>query len=181
MANVFVSFYIFIYCIFCRFYFFFVYCHVNSNFRALSFTFDLVWAQVSVSVSVLYVSLALAVCLLLFIVPSSVCRTFCLYEAYMCMCVCVWVCMWMCLCVACSCHLTVNSNYHLIYRCHRYGCRLSVPQLDCSTFWARFVEVNLLRKRKPLPYTVILALIFGQKEEDSTTCWRFANKQTGES
>lgn len=38
-------------------------------------------------------------------------------------CVCVWVCMWMCLCVACSCHLTVNSNYHLIYRCHRYGCR----------------------------------------------------------
>lgn len=96
-------------------------------------------------------------------------------------CVCVWVCMWMCLCVACSCHLTVKSNYHLIYRCHRYGCRLSVPQLDCSTFWARFVEVNLLRKRKPLPYTVILALIFGQKEEDSTTCWRFANKQTGES
>lgn len=96
MANVLVSFYIFIYCIFCRFYFFFVYCHVNSNFRALSFTFDLVWAQVSVSVSVLYVSLALAVCLLLFIVPSSVCRTFCLYEAYMCMCVGVYVNVFVC-------------------------------------------------------------------------------------
>lgn len=176
MANVFVSFYIFIYCIFCRFYFFFVYCHVNSNFRALSFTFDLVWAQVSVSVSVLYVSLALAVCLLLFIVPSSVCRTFCLYEAYMCMCVGVYVNVFVC-CL----FVSLNGKFKLPFNLSLSPLWLSVPQLDCSTFWARFVEVNLLRKRKPLPYTVILALIFGQKEEDSTTCWRFANKQTGES